>query len=208
MSGPRFDLSAAPYYIIRGEAAGVANREFDYDVLVKPLEGRMMGAIWRIVRQREAAEDALQDALTLIWKKRSSIALHPKPEALILRMAVMAAIDAVRKISRRLKHETPGLPEDRAGGPDAPFAEDMEGRDLRRLVLNAIGRLPKRQATAVLLHVVEEQSYEDIAQSMGCSESTVRVNVMRGRKALARSLTRDSLRCSGSPARNRMEGSS
>ncbi len=162
--------------------------EFDYDVFVRPLEGRMMRAIWRIVREREAAEDALQDALTIIWKKRDAVARHPKPEALILRISVNAAIDAVRKRRRRLRHEATGLPDDRAGDTAAPLAEEAEGRELLSSVLGAIGCLSRRQATAVLLRVIEEQSYEDIARAMGCSESTARVNVMRGRARLARLL--------------------
>ena len=173
------------------KAAAVEIREFDYDVLVRPMEPRMMRSIWRIVRQQEAAEDALQDALAIIWKKRDAVARHPKPEALILRIAVAAAYDAVRKSRRRLRHEIPGLPDERADDAAPPVAKGVEDRDLRAAILEAIGRLPRRQATAVLLHIVEEQSYEDIARAMGCSESTVRVHVMRGREKLASRLARE-----------------
>jgi RNA polymerase sigma-70 factor (ECF subfamily) len=184
-------LPAALDYIVPESAAAVETREFDYDVLVRPMESRMMRSIWRIVRQREAAEDALQDALALIWKKRDVVARHPKPEALILRIAVSAAYDAVRKSRRRLRHEIPGLPDERVDDTAPLVGKEIEDRDLRAAIIGAIGRLPKRQATAVLLHVVEEQSYEDIARTLGCSESTVRVNVMRGRERLARHLARE-----------------
>jgi RNA polymerase sigma-70 factor (ECF subfamily) len=188
MSGPGFDLSAALNYSVPGEAAKVAHPEFDYGVLVKPMEGRMMRTIWRIVREREAAEDALQEALATIWKKRDAVARHPKPEALILRIAVSAAIDALRKSRRRLRHEMSGLPDDRAGDIATPFTEEVEGREFKASILKALQRLSKRQATAVLLRIVEEQSYEDVAKAMGCSESTARVSVMRGRARLARLL--------------------
>ncbi len=188
MSCPGFDLPEALGYSVPEGAARVAMPEFDYDVLVRPLEGRMMRTIWRIVREREAAEDALQDALTIIWKKRVAVARHPKPEALILRIAVTAAIDAVRKRRRLLRHEAAGLPDNRAGDTAAPLAEEAEAREIRSAIVGAIGRLSRRQATAVLLRVIEEQSYEDVAKAMGCSESTARVNVMRGRARLARLL--------------------
>lgn len=188
MPVPGIDSPAVLDYIVPERADTVADREFDYDLLVRPVEARMMRTVWRIVRHREAAEDALQDALAVVWKKREAIARHPKPEALILRIAITAAIDAVRKDQRRLRHETPGLPDDRAEGPGLTVNQEIEGRDLRAAVLEAIRHLPRRQATAVLLHVVEEQSYADVAQAMGCSESTVRVNVMRGRARLARRL--------------------
>lgn len=188
MSGPGVDSPAALDYIVPERAAAVETREFDYDVIVRPIEDRMMRSIWRIVRRREAAEDALQDALALIWKKRDIVARHPKPEALILRIAVSAAYDAVRKSQRRLLHEIPGLPDERVDDPAPSVGKEIEDRDLRAAILGAIGRLPKRQATAVLLRIVEEQSYEDIAMAMNCSESTARVHVMRGRERLARRL--------------------
>jgi RNA polymerase sigma factor (sigma-70 family) len=208
VSRPGFDLPAALDYIVPERAATVESREFDYDVLVRPMEGRMIRTIWRIVRQREAAEDALQDALAVIWKKRDAVARHPKPEALILRIAVTAAYDAVRKSRRRLRHEIHGLPNERTDDASPPVTKGIEERDLHEAILSAISRLPKRQATAVLLHIVEEQSYEEIARAMGCSESTVRVNVMRGRAGLARRLARELPNLIGGPERSRKEEAS
>jgi len=164
------------------------HREFDYDAFIKPVESRMMRSIWRIVRHKEAAEDALQDALAVIWRKRRAVARHPNPQALILRIAVSAAVDAVRKTQRRLRHEIPAMPGRLAEGAASGIVHVAQDSALQTLVLEAIGRLPRRQATAVLLRVVGEQSYEEIARGLGCSDTTARIHVMRGRAALARSL--------------------
>jgi RNA polymerase sigma-70 factor, ECF subfamily len=152
------------------------------------MESRMMRSIWRIIRQKEAAEDALQDALALIWKKRDAVARHPNPQALILKISIAAAYDAVRKNRRRLRHEISGLAGEPADDSAVPAVKESEDRRLRAAVLAAIGCLPRRQATAVLLRIVEEQSYEEIARAMDCSETTVRVHVNRARTALARRL--------------------
>lgn len=172
------------------KAAAMAYPDFDYDSLVRPLEPLMMRTVWRIVRQREAAEDALQDALAVIWKKRDAVARHPNPRALILKIAVAAACDALRKNRRRLGHEITGLPNDRAGDGAPSVTRAAEDRALRAEILEAIARLPARQATAVLLRIVEEQSYEDIAAAMDCAEATARVHVLRGKAALAKRLAR------------------
>ncbi len=205
MPVPAVDSPAVLDYSVSERAAVPEDRAFDYDLLVRPMEGRMMRTIWRIVRHREAAEDALQDALTVVWKKRENVARHPKPEALILRIAVAAAIDAVRKDRRRLRHEVPSLTDDRAGDTAPTTTQEFEARELRAAVLEAVGRLPRRQATAVLLHVVEQQPYADVARAMGCSEATVRVNVMRGRTRLARRLSE---RIAGPAAEDGKEGGS
>jgi RNA polymerase sigma-70 factor (ECF subfamily) len=202
---PAFDLApvldysgqgrtaAAPPFLIPEDAGRPADPpmefpEFDYDALIRPVESRMMRSIWRIVRQKESAEDALQDALAVIWKKRRTVARHPNPEALILKIAVNAAYDAARKLRRRLRHETPGLPASPEDTGSPPLSRELEGRALRARVLESIARLPKRQATAVLLRFVEDRSFEEIAQGMGCSVTTARVHVMRGRAKLVRRL--------------------
>jgi len=185
---PGFDFPAALKYIDPAEAAAMENPEFDYDVIVRPIEGRMMRTIWRIVREKQAAEDTLQDALTIIWKKRDTVARHPNPQALILRITIAAACDALRKSRRRLRREIPGLPDERAEDLTASAGRDADDRGFRAAILEAVSRLPKRQASAVLLRIIEEQSYEDIARAMGCSESTARIHLMRGKTALARRL--------------------
>lgn len=191
MSGPGFDSPAALDYIVPGSAPAVETRGFDYDVLVRPLEPRLMRTIWRIVRRREAAEDALQDALTVVWKKRRAVAAHPNPQALILRIAVSTAIDALRRDRRRWRREATERPDERTADPAAPVGQGAENKELREAILEAIARLPRRRAAAVTLHIVEERPYEEIAQALGCSESTVRVHVLRGRATLAERLARE-----------------
>lgn len=188
MPGPELIYRPPCITVGPAEAAAMENREFDYDALVRPLEPRMMRVAWRIVREREAAEDALQDALATIWKKRDAVARHPNPQALIIKMTVAAALDAARRRRRRLAHETAGLAEDRSADSAIPVAKAAEDRALRAEILEAIGRLPERQATAVLLRVVEERPYEEIAAAMGCTEATVRVHVLRAKAALSKRL--------------------
>lgn len=50
---------------------------------------------------------------------------------------------------------------------------------------NEVRSLPGRQAQAVALHYLEERPTEEIARILGCDQSTVRVHLSRGRKALA-----------------------
>lgn len=181
---PELNFRPAWITVSPDEAAAMGNKELDYDAIVRPLESRMMRAIWRIVREKETADDALQDALAKIWKKREAVANHPNPQALILRISVSAAYDALRKNRSRFRREIGGLPFEAAGDSAAPVAEEAEAASLRAAVLEAIGRLPRRQAAAALLRIVEEQTYEEIAQAMDCTATTARIHVMRARKAL------------------------
>ncbi|MCB1246484.1 MAG: sigma-70 family RNA polymerase sigma factor [Acidimicrobiia bacterium] len=51
--------------------------------------------------------------------------------------------------------------------------------------------LPQRQSQAIALFYLEDRSVADIALVLGCSESTARVHLTRGRRALAKRLGGD-----------------
>lgn len=69
----------------------------------------------------------------------------------------------------------------------------LTDRDLERVeelvslnseVLERVAQLPANQRAALMARVVDEQSYEEIAARLGCSELAVRQRVSRGLKTL------------------------
>jgi DNA-directed RNA polymerase specialized sigma24 family protein len=130
-------------------------RQLAYERLIAPIEAHMMRTIWGIVRDPDEAQDALQDALAVIWRRWDRLQTHPNPEALVLRMCINAAYDALRRKHRRLRwlatQDTPVNPPD-----PAPSA------------LDAVGGIP----------------YDGVAAGMRCREVTVRTHVARARAKL------------------------
>jgi RNA polymerase sigma factor (sigma-70 family) len=156
----------------------------EYERLIAPIEDRMIRAVWRIVRDPNDADDALQEALLTIWKRWSQVRKHPNPQALVLRICIHSAYDILRQKARRMKWQdadavTEAIP-DTAASMTLKLADHQQGEQ----VLKAIARLPKNQAQAILMRAVEEISYGDIALAMGCRESTVRKHVARARTRL------------------------
>lgn len=49
----------------------------------------------------------------------------------------------------------------------------------------AVRSLPTRQAQAIALHYLEDRSVADVAAILGCTESTAKVHLHKGRKNLA-----------------------
>jgi len=155
-----------------------------YDQLIAPVEPQMMRTIWRVVRHDQMAEDTLQDALAIIWRKRRRIQVHPNPQALILKICLNCAYDSLRKRARQRRRQdltdlTTSISQSRT------YVPELETRQIVTEVMHAIGRLPRNQALAVMMRIVQEQPYSAIAKTMGCSETTARIHVSRGRKRLS-----------------------
>jgi len=147
----------------------------------------MMRTIWRVVRHPELTEDTLQDVLTIIWRKLKRIRRHPNPHALILKICVNAAYDSLRK--RFYRQENSSLLDKFPSSSDTTVSNGLERKKMEDEILKAIGRLPKKQAVAVLMRIIQDQPYNVIGQTLGCSEITARTHVSRGRARLSQWLS-------------------
>ena len=167
----------------------VADDRTIYDELIAPLEAAMTRSIWRVVRNAELAEDCLQEALAVIWKKRSRIRLHPNPQALILKICLNSAYDALRKLERVRRQTDLSRLDNVPAPPEHGADRDLEAREMEEQVQQAIRRLPRKRALAVMMRLIQEESFEAIAQALDCSEVTVRIHISRGRAQLRKWLS-------------------
>ena len=160
-----------------------------YDELIAPLESRMMRSIWRIVRNADLAEDSLQDALAVIWKKRHQVRQHPNPPALILKICLNAAYDSLRRLERMPRHTDLSQADHVPATLNQDAAQDLAGRELEEQVHRAIRRLPRKRALAVMMRLIHEEPFDAIARALDCSEVTVRIHVSKGRAQLRKWLS-------------------
>jgi RNA polymerase sigma-70 factor (ECF subfamily) len=160
-----------------------------YDTLLRPIQDQMLRSIWRITRVAEDAEDALQESLTIIWRRRARIERHPRPQALILRICVNCACDVLRARSRRRSREATLVEVDMVRAKGCSVDQGLRHEELHDAIAKALVRLPKQQASAALMRYVLELPYQEISDALGCSERTARVHVNRARKKLSRLLS-------------------
>ncbi len=171
------------------EATLKQKETLSYEKLIAPIESQMMRSIWRIVRNQDAAEDTMQNALTIIWKKQDRICQHPNPHAFILKICVNAAYDMLRRQRRVRQREKSTKVQEFPTGSDYNGLERLEKKDVETEIMDAIRKLPRKQALAVLMRIVQDLPYDTVAQVMECSEVTVRAHVFKGRAKLSRWLS-------------------
>lgn len=91
---------------------------------------------------------------------------------------------AEQRAVRRLGLQVPLLSDD-----DAARVIELSGLgDLRATLAEELARLPEATQRALQLRVVEERSYDEVAQLLGTTEVNARARVSRGLLALAAAL--------------------
>jgi RNA polymerase sigma factor (sigma-70 family) len=162
----------------------MSNSQSAYDRIIGPLEDRMIRSIWRIVANAQDAEDAMQNALLIVWKSWERVVTHLNPEALVLKICIDAAYDVTRCRRREQNWKTSRSSSEEQSDPARSPAEQVIQAELYAEVLAAIHRLSRHQAIATLMRVCEELPYSEIAAAMGCTEATARKHVARARERL------------------------
>lgn len=164
--------------------------EFERDALVHL--PTLLAVASRLTRNGTEAEDLVQDTLLKALKARDHFAQGSNMRAWLLRILTNTFINRYRR---------GGLERSVLDGPDAdPLADgwigastmeamrDPESRALRTLlereILGALDELPEEFRLAVVLSDVEELSYREIADIMGCPIGTVMSRLHRGRRLL------------------------
>jgi RNA polymerase sigma-70 factor (ECF subfamily) len=153
-----------------------------FEVLFREHQADVYRWILRIVRHTATAEDLTVETFWRFYKARSRFDPgRGNCGAWLRRIGTNAAMDHLRKARR----EVP-LAEDL---PSAAGIGPCEQEELRAQLQSAVNGLTPRLRITVMLALVEEEPYENIAQALGISVSAVKVRVFRGVRILRKKLT-------------------
>lgn len=141
-----------------------------------------------ILHRSHAAEDAVQNAFLRALDRIDDLEEGSPFGPWFFRVLRSVCYNARRRESRQ---PDTSIPPGTAGGSD-PEAEALRRLDRVR-VLDALGDLPERQRSAVLLYDVQGYSHAEIGDILGISPGTSRAHLHHGRKKLRRSLGREVL---------------
>ncbi len=150
---------------------------------------------------REAAQDLAQEALTRAWEALPALREPGAFLPWLKRIAARACLDWHRPARPEpLSLDGEGLsrlPAEAALQPLAVLLARERQQELRR----ALASLPDVNRIALLMHVWEGASYEEIAAFTGVAVTTVEGRLYRARKQLRRLLADDEETLFGRPAR-------
>jgi len=171
--------------------AAQANDHAAFETLVRRYSERAFRAAYRVVRDQQAAEEVLQEAMIKAYRALPRFEARSSFYTWLYRITVNLALDRRRRGKREatvewddaIAHEV-----DPRGIVAATTTVDPEvelrRHEIRDLVAAGIQTLPDAQREVLLLREVEGMSYEEIAETMQISKGTVMSRLHYARKKM------------------------
>jgi RNA polymerase sigma-70 factor, ECF subfamily len=172
-----------------------AGDEQSFALLLQRYRSPLVNFLYRMVRNREQAEDLAQEVFIRVYRARADYVPSAKFTTWLFRIATNLALNSLRDT----RHQRMEI------SLDAPVTADAEGGDERALdvadkhpdieqhlveesrktmIKHAIDKLPEKQRAAVLLHKYQELDYGEIAKILSCSESALKSLLFRAYETL------------------------
>lgn len=170
----------------------------DFARIVADNYQRVYNVIFRMIEDREEAEDLTQDTFVNAHRAFDTFRHESQIYTWLYRIAVNLTKNRLDRRRRRRDAEGPSL--------DAPLeveedevmrqVEDWrlaperasENAELERILAREVSRLRDEYREVVILRDYEDLSYEEIAHVLGCSIQAVKSRLFRARSVLRRAL--------------------
>jgi RNA polymerase sigma-70 factor (ECF subfamily) len=172
--------------------------EAAFEALFRKYIGRVAGFAASFVGSRARAEEIAQEAFLQAYRARRRYRPQARFATWLYRIVSNLCVSEMRRPEHRVVRVTRGGGDDPPQDLDPDFLpdgttrsgeEDLLAQEDMARIRALVERLPAQQRAAVLLARVEGQSYEEVAQSLGCSVSAVKSLIHRATVSL-----RDGLR--------------
>jgi RNA polymerase sigma-70 factor (ECF subfamily) len=193
---PALDLANLPDADV--VALAQQGRDVAYRELVHRYERPVFSLVYRMVRDRELAEDLTQDTFVKVLSHIDKYRPEFKFSSWLFKIANNVAIDHLRKrqldvISMDGAAHAATSSEIEATSFDVAVRqesalEEMEAKELGGAIERAIARLRPEYRSCIMLRHVEGRSYEEIAATLDLPLGTVKTYIHRARHELRHAL--------------------
>lgn len=150
---------------------------------------RVYNTVLSLLQNEADAEDAAQETFVAVYQNIKTFRGEAKLSTWIYRIAVMKALEALRKGSRR-KERT--AYEEEAAGVEAPAFHHpgvaLQNKERAAVLFRALQTLPHNQRAAFTLHKTEGLSYAEIAEVLDVTIPSVESLIYRARQSLQKVL--------------------
>ena len=146
---------------------------------VRQLSRKLYGFAFRILRNQEEAEDAVQEVFIKLWNMGDKLNDYRSIEALATTMTKNYCIDQVRKQKNIFFDQTAS--HEYIPSASASPLELMERKEDDSIIGNIINDMPDIYKLVIHLRDIEGFTFEEISEKTDQNINTVRVTLSRAR---------------------------
>jgi RNA polymerase sigma-70 factor (ECF subfamily) len=155
-----------------------------FSQLAKAAFRRLDGVANLILRDRDGAQDAVQEALLMAWRDLRALRDPDAWDAWLHRLTVRACYKVARKERRRIRFEVHGIPEP-VSARTVDASTDVADRDWLRRELD---RLDVEQRAVLVLHYHLDLPVSEVAEILDIPYGTAASRLHRGLEAMRTSM--------------------
>jgi RNA polymerase sigma-70 factor, ECF subfamily len=162
-------------------------------LLMDKVRPRALAISMKVLRNRDDAEDAVQDAMLKVWRNLDRFEGRASFTTWIHRIVMNASLDILRKRSGRVEGATADERDDERQPKlelacDQTPESEMGIAEMQLLVRAAVARLAPVQRQAITLREFEDCAYDEIAEVAACPIGTVMSRLHHARQRVAEDL--------------------
>ncbi len=157
-------------------------RSSEFKMLVMPYSDRIYRMAYRLMGNREEAEDIVQEVYLKLWGLRSELDNYNSIEALSIRITRNLCLDNLRR--RKTSQEAMKLERIKGEAYTETPVDRLERKEEKEVVLSLIAALPEPQRSLVHLRHIEGKEYDEIASMVNMNVNAIRVSISRARKQM------------------------
>jgi RNA polymerase sigma-70 factor (ECF subfamily) len=157
----------------------------EFSIYVRQTSRKLYAFAYRILRNQEEAEDAVQEVFIKLWHLGNKLDTYRCIDALATTMIRNHCIDIVRK---KRPSFTDSYDDDQINSDVSPL-EQMVKAETQDIIRKIIDRMPELYRNILIMRDIQGLEYDEIAEKTNQNVNTLRVNLSR-----ARSLLRDEYR--------------
>lgn len=151
-----------------------------FEQLYRIYHPRLTRFLSNILRRPHLVEEALNDALMVVWKRPEAFNGTSKVSTWIFAIAYRVALKARSRLDEPVEDPQADLRASSAAGPEQEFSQ----RQTQEILSLAMGQLSAEHRAVVDLTYFHEAGYREIAEILDCPVGTVKTRMHHARKHL------------------------
>ena len=160
------------------------------EILAKRYQTAIVNYIYKIIRDREAAEDLTQETFVRVFNKSREFKRVAKFSTWLYKIATNLSLNEIRDRKIRPSLSLYSQAESDSAGElisllparQVPTETDSRRRELARLIENTLQELPEKYRLVLILCDIEQFSYQEAARVLGMRVGTVGSRLSRARR--------------------------